>query len=117
MFKPYKVYSYQSLLTAIARLLKRQGFLESCELWRKRSLNDIFGDVYDGQVWHDFQTFLSDQHSWCLAMNIDWFQPFTHVNDFVGDIYLCILNLQRKKQYKRENMILVGIILGHMNLV
>ena len=30
----------------------------------------------------------------------------------VGAIYLCILNLPQSERYKRENMLLVGIIPG-----
>ena len=112
-FQPFKTYPYQSLKDAIARLLKRQGFLEKCEHWRKRiSLSDYLSDIYDGQVWSDFSTFLSQPYSWCLALNVDWFQPFSHICDSVGAIYLVILNLPRKERYKRENMILVGIIPG-----
>ena len=48
-----------------------------CELWRKRSCsNDIIGDIYDGQVWRDFNLFLSQKYSWCLALNVDWFSHF-----------------------------------------
>ena len=34
------------------------------------------------------------------------------VTDSVGAMYLCVLNLPRQERYKRENMILVGIISG-----
>ena len=112
-FKPYKVYSYQSIKEAVSRLLRRQGFLEQCEYWRQRTSNsDYLSDIYDGQVWSDFQSFLSQKYSWCLALNVDWFQPYSHVTDSVGALYLVILNLPREDRYKRENMILVGIIPG-----
>ena len=45
-------------------------------------------------------------------MNVDWFQPYTHVCDSVGAIYLIIQNLPRSERYKWENMILVGLIPG-----
>ena len=84
-----------------------------CEEWRNRSASDdIIGDIYDGQVWREFSTFRSHENSWCLALNVDWFQPFSHVTDSVGVIYLCILNLPRSEIYKRENMLLVSIIPG-----
>ena len=56
--------------------------------------------------------FLSQQYSWCFAVNVDWFQPFSHVCDSVGAIYLVVLNLPREMRYIRENMILAGIIPG-----
>ena len=67
---------------------------------------------YDGQVWNDLQSFLSVRYSWTLALNVDWFQPFSHVTDSVGALYLVILNLPREERYKKQNMILVGIIPG-----
>lgn len=45
-------------------------------------------------------------------MNVDWFQPFSHVSDSIGALYLVILNLPRQERYKKENMILVGVIPG-----
>ena len=43
---------------------------------------------------------------------MDWFQPYKHVTDSVGAIYLSVLNLPRNLRYKPENIILVGIIPG-----
>ena len=43
-------------------------------------------------------------------LNVDWFQPFEHHTYSVGVIYLVLLNLPRAMRYKRENIILVGII-------
>ena len=112
-FQPFKVYSYQSLKDSISRLLRRKGFLQKCEQWRNRvSLPDYVADIYDGEVWNSFQDFLSQQNSWCLSMNVDWFQPFSHVADSIGAIYLVILNLPRQERYKKENMLLAGIIPG-----
>ena len=104
---------YQSLKDAASRLLKRKGFLEKCELWKAKTTNsDYLCDVYDGKVWQDFQSFLMQPYSWCLALNVDWFQPFTHVSDSVGALYLVVLNLPREERYRKENMMLVGIIPG-----
>ena len=116
--KPCKVYCYNSLKIAVERLLTRPGFLEKCEQWRNRSkLQDTLTDIYDGKVWNDFQVadgnnFLQQPYSWAVTMNIDWFQPYTHICDSVGAIYLVIQNLPRSIRYKWENMILVGLIPG-----
>ena len=45
-------------------------------------------------------------------INVDWFQPFTHVKYSVGVVCLVILNLPREERYKLENIIVVGIIPG-----
>ena len=119
-FKPVKVYCYQSLKSAVQRLVSRPGFLDQCELWRDRTSHmsdDILGDIYDGNVWKEFMTyngkpFLADPFTWCVTLNVDWFQPFTHVCDSVGAIYLVVQNVPRKERYRWENMILVGVIPG-----
>ena len=112
-FKPFKIYSYQSIRDAVSRLLKCPGFLEDCEHWRKRVNNRHYlADIYDGDLRNDFCDFLSVKYSWCLASNVDWFQPYSHVTDSVGAMYLVVLNLPREERYKRENMLMVGIIPG-----
>ena len=54
-------------------------------------------------------------------INIDWFQPYKHVQYSVGAIYLIVLNLSCNLRYRKENMILVGIkdivLLNHIILV
>ena len=56
--------------------------------------------------------FLSDQFNLAFMINIDWFQPFKHIQHSVGVIYLSILNLPRNIWNKAKNIILVGIIPG-----
>ena len=43
-------------------------------------------------------------------MNFDFFQPFKHANYSVGVFYMTLLNLPRSLRFKRENIILVGIL-------
>ena len=47
-----------------------------------------------------------------LLINIDWFQPYKHVAYSVGAIYVTNLNLPRQLRYRRENILVVGIIPG-----
>ena len=56
--------------------------------------------------------FLSEQFSYALALNIDWFQPYKLTESSVGAIYLTILNLPYYVRFKREYIILLGIIPG-----
>ena len=56
--RPHLIYSYCSLIASLQALLLRPGFIEECELWRNnfpRSGN--YTDVYDGQIWKDFQSY------------------------------------------------------------
>jgi hypothetical protein len=54
-------------------------------------------------------------------LNIDWFNPYKHSPYSVGAIYMVVTNLPRSERFKKENVILVGLIHGpaeppiHMN--
>ena len=68
-------------------------------------------------MWKDFlhwngQKKLVAPFCYGLLLNIDWFQPFDNLIYSVGVIYLVVLNLPRNVRYKRENVILIGIIPG-----
>lgn len=79
--------------------------------------SSVLSDVYHGKIWKEFLNvdgvnFLSCPFSYGLMMNIDWFQPFDHYTYSVGIIYLVILNLPRSQRYKRQNVIIIGVIPG-----
>lgn len=79
--------------------------------------SELMGDVYDGRMWSNFQcpngrNFLAAPYSLATMLNLDWFQPFTHVKYSVGALYMVILNLPREERYKLENIILVAVIPG-----
>ena len=115
---PFMTYCYLGLETSIQSFLLRPEFLSKCTEWRQRNAEDgVYMDVYDGQIWKEFQSYnevplLSDQFTFGLMINIDWFQPFKHTPYSVGAIYLTIMNLPRNIRFKRENVILVGLIPG-----
>ena len=74
-------------------------------------------DIYDGNIWKQFQHiygsfFLAAPFTYGLALNIDWFQPYSHAVSSVGVIYLTVLNLPRHMRYKHKNLLLIGIIPG-----
>ena len=115
---PYRIFCYQSILHSLQELLKQSSFVSDCEEWRKQP--HVFGeykDVFDGQIWREFQIykgkpFLSSKHTFALMINIDWFQPFKHTQYSIGVVYLVVLNLPRHLRFRRENMILCGLIPG-----
>ena len=41
-----------------------------------------------------------------------WFNPFKHVPGSVGAVYCVFENLPREERYKRENVLLLGLIKG-----
>ncbi len=114
---PFKVYCYMSLQTSIQKLLLYPGFVELCEQWRTRDVQNSLSDIYDGKVWKEFQyidrePYLASPYVYACMINIDWFQPYKHTTASVGAIYLTIMNLPCAVRYKREYTILLGIIPG-----
>lgn len=114
-FTLYKTYCYKSLKESVHRLVKKKGFEELCNNWRNLSSSEyILSDVYNGNIWKDFNgrkyDFFTEQRNFGLMLNVDWFQPFKYSNYSVGAVYLSILNLPREERFKRNNIILVGII-------
>ena len=115
------------MIQSIEQFVQQPEILTLFNQWKNRSIpTGVMADVYDGAVWKSFLTvdgkqFLSSRYSLGLLINVDWFQPYKHVQYSVGAIYLAILNFPRHLRYRRENMILVGIIPGphepslHMN--
>ena len=117
---PRKVYCYNSIIGTLKLFLQRPNFSSRCEMWRERertSIQGLMSDVIHGSVWRDFKSvdgtrFMSHERNLALMMNVDWFQPFKHSPYSVGVIYLAVLNLPRAERFKRENILVVGILPG-----
>ncbi|MES9883515.1 MAG: hypothetical protein ABW185_21860 [Sedimenticola sp.] len=116
-YYPLKTYCYKPIIDSMELLLSRPGFAEICDHWKTRDiLPGRLCDIYDGDVWQSFQTvgghsFLSNPFSYGLQLNVDWFQPFTRRKDVsVGVIYIALLNLPLHLRFKRENIMIAGII-------
>ena len=106
-----------SVTESLKALFRRPGFAASCEHWRTRASSDVLRDVYDGKIWQEFltykgQPFLESEYNLALTLNMDFFQPYKHLTYSVGVIYGVVLNLPRNIRYKRENVILIGVIPG-----
>ena len=77
----------------------------------------MFRAVYDGKIWREFQNvdgrpFLSQPGALALMMNVDWFQVYSNSPYSVGVIYFSVLNLPRTERFKKENIIVSGIMPG-----
>ena len=118
IYRPFKVFCCQNIISSMKGLWCRPNFIADCQRWCNRNIpNDVLGDIYDGRVWKEFRVinekpFLDDSHTFAFSLNVDWFQPYKHVTDSIGAVYLSILNLPRNLHYKPENIILCGILLG-----
>ena len=118
-FYPYSMYPYCSLIDTLKAFFHRPGFMELCGRWHDNlDLNSgTFSDVYSGRIWKEFMhydglEFLSNRSNIAFMMNIDWYQPYKHRTYSVGVIYLVFMNLPRNIRFKRENVILLGLIPG-----
>ena len=115
---PLKVFCNQSLVQSIKQLVLQPGMLDQLNQWKARSIPcGVMADIYDRSVWKSFLTvngkeFLLSRYGFGLLINVDWFQPYKHVQYSVGAIYIAILNFPRHLRYRRENMILIGVIPG-----
>ncbi|XP_070548680.1 uncharacterized protein [Ptychodera flava] len=112
---PKKVYCYRKLITSLKTFVTRPGFVDACNKWKTRNSQDNYmGDIYDGQVWKDFESqgYFKSKFNLCLTLNIDWFQPYEHTPHSVGALYLVINNLPRQERFMPENLILVGLLPG-----
>ena len=115
---PLKVFCYRSVILAIEQFVRKPGNIDIFNHWRTRNIPaGIMGDIYDGAVWKSFlsvdgKEFFSCRYSLGLLINVDWFQPYKHVQYSLGAIYMAVLNFPRSLRYRRENMILVGVIPG-----
>ena len=70
-------------------------------------------DAYDGKIWNSYQQYegqalLSDPGCFVLTMNMDFFQPYKHVQYSLGAIYCTVMNLPRTYRYEVENVLLIG---------
>lgn len=119
-WEPVLTYPTVSVEVALEKILRQPGIGKALDEWKKRAKSIGGGgqmsDVTDGQVWKDFQEvkgvpFLSG-NGLALMLNMDGFQPFKYRQYSVQGIYLAIMNLPRHLRYKRENMILVGLVPG-----
>ena len=104
-----------SLISSLQILLSRPGFYSQCKHWHNNFKPDCcsLSDVYNGKQWKELdKPFLESTNNLALMMNIDWFQPYKHRTYSLGVIYLAVMNLPRFIRFKRENIIIIGLIPG-----
>ncbi len=112
--KPRKEFITRSIADQIEEKLKRKGLEEACQKWRKdRCRINVRKDIHTGNAWKMLQhehNYFSTDHELALQYNIDWWQPHENSNKSLGVMYFAICNLPREIRYKRENLIIGGII-------
>ena len=124
LIQPELIFPFAGIREQLAVMFHRQGFENSLRHWANRSnFDNILTDIYDGQVWKTlketdaetsqnfFRSDVADSHLG-LMMNLDWFQPFDGTIHSTGVLYAAICNLPRDIRFKRENLLILGILPG-----
>jgi len=119
-----KIFPFASIRRQLASMYCRPEFEKSLRHWTNREqFNNILTDIYDGQIWKNFKGTVdenspnffrpevADSHLG-LMLNLDWFQPYDDVIHSTGVIYAAICNLPRDMRFKRENMLILGLLPG-----
>lgn len=122
--QPELIFPFAGIKQQLAIMFRRPGFESFLRHWANRAAFDnILTDIYDGQVWKTFKE-SSDQYSpnffrpevadshLGLMLNLDWFQPYEGTVHSTGVIYAAICNLPRDMRFRRENMLILGILPG-----
>ncbi|GET56027.1 hypothetical protein GLOIN_2v1883106 [Rhizophagus irregularis DAOM 181602=DAOM 197198] len=118
------IYPFAGFRQQLSDMFCRPEFEKSLQHWANRSNSDnILSDIYDGRIWKEFKDTnnddslnffrneVADSHLG-LMLNVDWFQPFDGTNHSTGAIYTVICNLPHNIRFKRENLLLLGMLLG-----
>lgn len=114
--KPKKLYYFYGIKASLSAMLLRHNFLNICnDCLTTQQIKPLMADITDGRVWNELlHTYSSNskRNFLGLLVNVDWFQPFKHISYSVGVIYAVIVNLPRAMRYKKENVMIIGIIPG-----
>ena len=119
-----KIFPFASIRNQLASMYCRPEFEKNLRHWSERKqFDDILTDIYDGQIWKNFKETndenspnffrpeVADSHLG-LMLNLDWFQPYDGVVHSTGVIYAAICNLPQDMRFKRENMLILGLLPG-----
>src|SRR5271170_2023322 len=121
--RPELIFPFVTIQQQLADIYQQPGFENNLRHWTNRSsFDNLLCDIYDRDVWKTFkedpfnenlalffQQERADLHLG-LVLNLDWFQPYSGITYSIGVIYAAIANLPRNIRFKRENMLVLGIL-------
>jgi hypothetical protein len=123
-YKPELIFPFSGIRRQLMDFYNRPNFENRLRHWiNRRVSNGILSDIYDGKVWNNFKenedenspnffrTEKADSHLG-LMINLDWFQPFDNTVHSTGVIYAAICNLPRDLRFRRENLLILGLLPG-----
>ncbi|GET51674.1 hypothetical protein GLOIN_2v1775288 [Rhizophagus irregularis DAOM 181602=DAOM 197198] len=122
--KPELLFPFVSIKQQLEAMYRQPNFENSLRHWINRpTFDNILTDIYDGEVWKTFKettdessnnffrSDVADSHLG-LILNLDWFQPFDGKIHSTGVIYAAISNLPRDVRFKRNNILILGLLPG-----
>lgn len=107
-----------SIIDQLKAIFSRKGFYNDLlhRFSRKKKNKDNIEDIYDGANYQQHMKdgeFLSKKENISLTWNVDGIPIFKSSNYSMWPIYLAINELPLDKRWKRNNIILAGLWLGH----
>lgn len=60
--------------------------------------------------------FFLNSNSLVFMFNVDWFRFYKYLLGLVGVVYFVLFNLFRYERYRFENIIVIGILFGFLEL-
>lgn len=122
--RPELLFPLASIRQQLEAMYCRPGFESYLRHWvNRQQFDNILTDIYDGKVWKTFKessgqmsdNFFrpekADTHLG-LIINMDWFQPYDGTIYSTGVLYAAICNLPRDIRFKRENLLILGLLPG-----
>ena len=108
-WKPFKTYHFYAPSNWLKKFYSSAEFTDL--LYQgTRTETQFISDVYDGQIWKDFQStnFFASKFNVGLMLYVDWFKPFKRSEYTVGALMLTVLNLPRTERSKRKWTMIAG---------
>src|SRR5918995_4749439 len=118
------VFPLPSLKAQLITMYRRPGFESLLKKWTNRDDTELITDIYDGEIWKTFPSRLDTPDSsrfftsesagshLGIMINLDWFQLFESSAYSSGVIYGVICNLPREVRFKKENILILGLLPG-----
>ena len=123
--RPESIFPFATIRQQLTDMYQQPGFEHNLQHWTNRSsFDNLLCDIYDRDVWKIFKEKPFDENSALffrqekadshlgLVLNLDWFQPYSGVTYSIGVVYAAIANLPRDIRFKRENILILGILPG-----
>lgn len=124
IWRPKLVYPLPCLKNQLFVMYQRPNFEDHLKKWTNQHSEICISDIYNGKIWKEFPSRLDSSNSFKfftsetadshlgIMINLNWFQPFESSSYSCGAIYGVICNLPCEIRFKKENMLVLGLLPG-----